>query len=128
VAVVSEPSRRVAAAPGAPGRARAGERARARSQAPAARIRWDRVARVAMLFTLVVLLYLAISPVRSLIADFHLSAQRQAQLRQLERQGAALADQEHALSQPGTRSVEARNLGLVRPGEREYIVYGLPDN
>jgi Tfp pilus assembly protein PilX len=81
-----------------------------------------------MLFMLVVLLYLAISPVRSLIADFHLSAQRQAQLRQLERQGAALADQEHALSQPGTRSVEARNLGLVRPGEREYVVYGVPDN
>ena len=47
---------------------------------------------------------------------------------ELQRQGAALATQEHALSQPGTRSVEARNLGLVRPGEREYIVYGLPDN
>jgi hypothetical protein len=81
-----------------------------------------------MLFTLVVLLYLAISPVRSLISDFHLSAQRQAQLRQLERQGAALAAQEHALSLPGTRPVEARNLGLVRPGERPYVVYGLPDN
>jgi hypothetical protein len=128
VAVVSQPSRRVAPAPGAPGRARAAERPRARSQAPAARIRWDRVARVAMLFTLVVLLYLAISPVRSLISDFHLSAQRQAQLRQLERQGAELAAQEHALSLPGTRSLEARNLGLLRPGEHGYVVYGLPDN
>jgi ATP phosphoribosyltransferase regulatory subunit HisZ len=81
-----------------------------------------------MLFTLIVLLYLAISPIRSLISDFHLSAQRQAQLRQLQSRGAALALQEHALSLPGTRRVEARNLGLVRPGEREFVVYGLPDN
>ena len=99
-----------------------------RQQSPAARIRWDRVARVAMLFALVVLLYLAISPVRSLIADVHLSAQRQAQLRLLESRSAALTAQERALSAPGTRAVEARNLGLVRPGEREYVVYGVPDN
>ena len=132
MAAVSQPSRRVQPAPGAGARAGAGagpaERPRRRSQAPAARIRWDRVARVAMLFTLVVLLYLAISPVRSLIADFHLSAQRHAQLGELERRGAALAEQEHALSLPGTRAVEARNLGLVRPGEHLYVVYGLPDN
>jgi hypothetical protein len=81
-----------------------------------------------MLFTLIVLLYLAISPVRSLIADFHLSAQRHAQLRQLQVRGAQLASQEHALSQPGTRQIEARNLGLGRPGEHLYVVYGVPDN
>jgi hypothetical protein len=81
-----------------------------------------------MLVTLIVLLYLAISPIRSLISDFHLSAERQSQLRELQRRGAALALQEHALSLPGTRKVEARNLGLVVPGEREYVVYGLPDN
>jgi heme exporter protein D len=81
-----------------------------------------------MLFTLVALLYLAISPVRSLIADVHTSAQRQAQLVDLQRRGAALAKQERALSLPGTRQVEARNLGLVRRGERGYVVYNLPDN
>jgi hypothetical protein len=127
VAAVPQRSRPVQPAPGIAARAGAAERPR-RRQAPAARIRWDRVGRVAMLFTLIVLLYLAISPIRSLISDFHLSGQRQAQLRQLQRRGAALALQEHALSLPGTRRVEARNLGLVRPGEREYVVYGLPDN
>ena len=81
-----------------------------------------------MLFTLVALLYLAISPVRSLITDLHVSAQRHAQLLELQRRGAALAAQERALSLPGTRQVEARNLGLVRPGERAYVVYSLPDN
>jgi len=81
-----------------------------------------------MLFTLVALLYLAISPVRSLIADLHTSAQRQAQLVALQQRSAQLARQERALSLPGTRQIEARNLGLGRPGEHLYVVYGLPDN
>ena len=70
--------------------------ARARSR-PAARIRWDRVGRVAMLFALVVLLYLAISPVRSLIADLHLAAARRAQVVQLQQKAAALAAEERDL-------------------------------
>ena len=81
-----------------------------------------------MLGALVVLLYLAISPVRSLIADFHLSAQRHAQLVSLERQAASLQAEKHALQLPGTPGIEARNLGRVKPGEHPYVVYGLPDN
>ena len=127
MAAVSPPSSQLAPAP-LPAQRAGGARQRNRRQAPATRIRWDRVARVAMLFTLVALLYLAISPVRSLITDFNTSAQRHAQLLELQRRGRALARQERALSLPGTRQVEARNLGLVRPGEREYVVYNLPDN
>jgi hypothetical protein len=92
------------------------------------RIRWDRVGRVAMLFVLVLLLYLAISPIRSLITDFQLSAQRHAQVQTLERQAAALAGEERALGSPNTREVEARNAGLVRAGEHPFVVSGLPDN
>jgi cell division protein FtsB len=101
---------------------------RAPARQPAARIRWDRVSRVAMLFALVVLLYLAISPLRALVTDVHLSAQRHAQLVTLRRQAAALAAAQRALAQPGTPQIEARNLGLVKKGERPYTVYGLPDN
>jgi hypothetical protein len=99
-----------------------------RAHAPAARIRWDRVGRVAMLCALVLLLYLAISPVRSLIADVHLSTERHAQLGALQRQAAALAAEQHALRLPGTPPIEARNVGLVHPGEHPYVVYGLPNN
>jgi cell division protein FtsX len=95
---------------------------------PAARFRWDRVGRLAMLCALVALLYLAISPVRSLIADLHLSAQRHAQLDALRRQAAELAAQQRALGAPGTSRIEARNLGLVLPGEKPYVIYGLPNN
>ncbi len=81
-----------------------------------------------MLFALVVLLYLAISPVRSLIADLHLNAERRAQVAALQRKATALAKEERALAQPSTRETEARNLGLVRAGEHPYVVTGLPDN
>src|SRR5579871_5904323 len=94
-----------------------------RSMRPA-RIRWDRVGRVAMLFVLVALLYLAISPVRSLISDLHLSAQRSAQLHQLQRTAKLLQRQIHALSQASTAGVEARNLGYVRPGEHAFVIRG----
>ena len=94
----------------------------------AARIRWDRVSRTALLFALVLLLYLAISPLRSLLADLHLSAERHAQLRALQRTAAALATTERRLQEPTTNDTEARNLGYVRQGERPYVVRGLPNN
>ena len=93
-----------------------------------ARIRWDRVSRVAMLFVLAVLLYLAISPIRSLISEMHLSATRSAQLRRLQQTANELAAQMHGLSQASTAGVEARNLGYVRPGEHEFVISGLPGN
>ena len=81
-----------------------------------------------MLFALVVLLYLAISPVRSLIADLHLNAERRAQVALLQQKAVQLADEERALMLPSTRETEARNLGLVRAGEHPYVVSGLPNN
>ena len=81
-----------------------------------------------MLFALVVLLYLAISPIRSLIGDLQLSAQRRAQLVSLQRAAALLARQERALALPSTHQIEARNLGLVRRGEHPFVVNGLPNN
>ncbi len=81
-----------------------------------------------MLFVLVVLAYLYISPIRLLISDLHVAALRHRQVVALERTTAGLRAQEQALARPSTLEIEARNLGLVRPGEREYVVSGLPDN
>jgi cell division protein FtsB len=91
-------------------------------------MRWDRVGRAAMLLVLVVLAYLYISPIRSLLSDVAQSSARHRQLAALEREAARLHAQERALKRPSTLEIEARNLGLVRPGEREYVVRGLPDN
>jgi hypothetical protein len=91
-------------------------------------MRWDRISRAAMLFVLVVLAYLYISPIRLLISDLHAAAVRHGQVVALERTAAGLREQEKTLARPSTLEIEARNLGLVRPGEREYVVSGLPDN
>jgi hypothetical protein len=89
-------------------------------------MRWDRVSRAAMLFVIAVLLYLYINPVLGLIHDLHEAAARHAQVVALERTGAALRLQQRELGRPSI--VEARSVGLVRPGEREYVVSGLPHN
>jgi hypothetical protein len=81
-----------------------------------------------MLFVLVVLAYLYISPVRGLIADLQEASVRHQQVVALEHTASELRGQEQALARPSTLELEARNLGLVRPGEREYVVTGLPDN
>ena len=83
---------------------------------------------MALLFTLVALLYLAISPIRSLIADFNLSAQRRAQVHALQVRYAQLQREQRALSSPTAPTLEARSLGLLKHGEHGYVVYGLPDN
>ena len=81
-----------------------------------------------MLCVLLVLLYLYIGPARTLLSDLHQSSARRAQVLALERTNAELRSQEQTLAQPSTLEAQARNLGLVRRGEREYVVKGLPDN
>lgn len=81
-----------------------------------------------MLVALIILLYLAISPVRSLITDLHLSAERRSQLHSLERTATVLAGEERSLEQSSTSDLEARNLGFVLPGEKAFVVKRLPSN
>jgi cell division protein FtsB len=45
---------------------------------------------------------------------------------QLARQNAKLIQQEQALSNPAAIVKAARALGMVEPGERPYVVTGLP--
>ncbi len=93
-----------------------------------ARVRWDRLGRLAMLFVLVVLLYLYISPVRSLISAIHQSAADRAQVGSLERTKDRLLAERVALKSAGTLEIDARGQGLVKPGEKQFVVFGLPNN
>jgi hypothetical protein len=79
-----------------------------------------------MLFVLGVLMYLYVSPALGLVTDLREAASRHAQVVALERTAVALRAQERALTRPSTLELEARGIGLVRPGEREYVVSGLP--
>lgn len=54
--------------------------------------------------------------------------QQSAVVRQLIRRNAALAGEQKALLDPETIARDARALGMVRPGERPYVITGLPQH
>jgi cell division protein FtsB len=96
--------------------------------AAALRVRWDRVGRVALLLLLVVVVCLYIGPARSLFSTWRDSNAKQAQLHSLERDHKALLRRAAELRDPRTVEAEARRLGLVKPGERPYVVRNLPND
>jgi cell division protein FtsB len=93
-----------------------------------ARVRWDRLGRMAMVCVLGALLYLYSSAGVSLLSTWKEARADNAQVAALERQHAALAAQRAALSSPGTLVQQARHLGMMRPGEQTYLITGLPSN
>lgn len=94
--------------------------------AAAARVRWDRVGRVALLLVLLGVVALYVEPARSYFTTWGEADRAQATVRRLERENGALARRARALRDPRTLAMEARRLGLVRPGERSYVLRDLP--
>ena len=91
-----------------------------------ARVRWDRISRYALLLVFVVVLLLYIGPARSYIQTVKESNARSEQVRQLEREHARLQARQRALAKPEVVEAEARRLGMVRPGERPFVMNNLP--
>ncbi len=106
----------------------AGPRAVAGAQ-PARRasgIRWDRVGRIALLLVLVFVAFLYIGPARTYVATLKESSQRTADVQRLAAENRRLTARRAALRKPSVLEAEARRLGMVRPGERPYILDNLP--
>ena len=89
-------------------------------------IRWDRVSRGALLVVLLGLVYLYISPTIAYIETYGEAGERRAQVERLKRENDRLRERRKALQDPRVLEREARRLGMVRPGERGYIVKDLP--
>jgi cell division protein FtsB len=92
----------------------------------AAAIRWDRVSRVALLVVLLVLVYLYAGPARSYWDTLREARHRSAEVAALKRENDRLRARREALRGPTALEREARRLGMVRPGERPYLVEHLP--
>lgn len=106
----------------------------ARRRAPAPRsgrrgdgIRWDRLGRVAMLAVLCLVLFLYIGPTRTWIATYREAGEKRQQVAELKQANDALRARRALLQRGSTLEIEARKLGMVRAGEKAYIVRGLPD-
>jgi hypothetical protein len=93
-----------------------------------ARVRWDRLGRVAMLGVLVALLYLYGSAGVHMLATWRQSRRDDAALASVQREHGALIRQREALTRAGTLETEARQLGMIKSGEQPYVISGLPNN
>lgn len=89
-------------------------------------IRWDRVGRVGLLFVLVMILGLYVGPARSYFATRSQAAEKRQAVERLRQERKHLQERAAALRDPAALEREARRLGMVRPGERAYVVKGLP--
>ena len=89
-------------------------------------IRWDRVARLSLLVALGLVLLLFISPATKYFEAWRLSGDTRTELKDLRTDNARLRARARELRSPSRVELEARRLGMARPGERVYVVRGLP--
>ena len=91
----------------------------------AARIRWDRLGRVALLLVLVGVIALYVNPLRSYVSTWSEAKHRRAEVAELQRENVKLRARKAELRNKRALEREARRLGMVKPGERAYVVEGL---
>jgi cell division protein FtsB len=89
-------------------------------------IRWDRLGRLALLGTLIVILMLYISPAKHWLQQSSTASEQRQELRDLTQENQQLKNRVHSLKDPGALEQEARRMGMVRQGERAYVIEGLP--
>jgi len=85
-------------------------------------IRWDRLGRIALLVTLAFVLLLYISPVTRWVAQSRTAAEHRTELRELKADNARLKARAGNLRRPDALEREARGLGMVRRGERPFVI------
>jgi cell division protein FtsB len=93
----------------------------------ATRVRWDRVGRIALLVVLAVVAGVYVQDAISYFSARAQDQQQQAIVQHLLRANAELARQAKSLNDPATIIRDARALGMVRAGERPYVITGLPN-
>jgi cell division protein FtsB len=89
-------------------------------------IRWDRLGRWALIGVFAFVLYLYIGPAARWMTTYHQAKQKRAEVATLHAENLKLRAQERALRQPSSLEREARNLGMVKAGEKAYVIEGLP--
>ena len=95
------------------------------AKSPILRVRWDRVGRVSLLVVLAVVLGLYVNQA---ISYFSVRSQAVAQMTaalRLEHQNRQLLRQQQLLRSPATIQRDARALGMIRQGERSYVITGV---
>ena len=90
------------------------------------RIRWDRVGRLALLMVLGSILLLYVAPVSKWVTQSQTAGEYRAEVVRLEAERARLRGRIETLDRPAGLEREARRLGMVRRGERAFVIEELP--
>ena len=85
-------------------------------------IRWDRVGRLALVAMLGVIVLLYVSPVKHWVQQSRTKADQQQRLHELQHENAQLEGRLRYLKRPDAIDREARRLGMVKRGERAFVV------
>src|ERR1700730_712146 len=91
-------------------------------------VRWDRLGRVALLFVLAALLYLYLSAGIHMFSKWSQDRRGSAAVVALKPEHALLVRQHEVLGRQATLEAEARQLGMIKPGEQPFIATGLPSD
>jgi len=86
------------------------------------RVRWDRLARVALVSVFFCVLVLYLRPLHSYWSTHREHSARVAELHAAEAEHARLLARRKALGEPSALETEARRLGMVRQGEKAFVV------
>jgi cell division protein FtsB len=89
-------------------------------------IRWDRVGRVALIATLGVIMLLYVSPALHWLEQSRTAGEQRSELSELTAKNRELKHRLRELRSPGALEREARRLGMIRIGERSYVIENLP--
>jgi cell division protein FtsB len=89
-------------------------------------IRWDRVARLSLLFVLLAVMASYVGPTADYLKSWGLAKETRAEVHDLRADNERLRVRAKQLQDPQTIELEARRIGMGRPGERVYVIRGLP--
>ena len=90
------------------------------------RIRWDRLGRWALLFVLGLVIYLYVGPATMWVSTWREADRKREEVATLRAENERLRERRDALQRQSSLEREARRLGMVKAGERMYVVEGLP--
>jgi cell division protein FtsB len=117
---------KVAARPKPRPKPRAPTRAAPARRRAAGTIQWDRVARTMLLVVLLAVVVSFLGPATKYIRTWQLARDTRSQVIELRQDNARLEKQAKLLKDPVQVELRARQRGMARPGERVYVVRGLP--
>ncbi len=122
------PARSAAAAPRRNARNQRPRPRRVPSRATAIRFRWDRAGRIGLLITVAVVAGLYVQHTLQFLSTRSQAQTQLAVVQRLARENRSLLAQQKTLNDPATIQRTARALGMVKAGERPYVITGLGKN